>query len=87
MTRSARNRSNSTTTSDNSRTGCVETADDKGSAVGHRHHGAFLVVHQQTELERLLALGATTVEWSRPPGADFLTLAEPESNGLDVVQI
>jgi hypothetical protein len=55
--------------------------------VGHRHHGAFLVVHQQTELERLLALGATTVEWSRPPGADFLTLAEPESNGLDVVQI
>jgi hypothetical protein len=55
--------------------------------VGHRHHGAFLAVHQETEVERLLALGATTVEWSRPPGADFVTLAEPESNRLDVVQI
>lgn len=41
---------------------------------------------QASEVERLVALGATRVEWAkRPPDADFVILADPEDNRFCVV--
>jgi catechol 2,3-dioxygenase-like lactoylglutathione lyase family enzyme len=41
---------------------------------------------QAAEVERLKALGATEVEWSRkPPDADFVILADPEGNRFCVI--
>ena len=37
------------------------------------------------EVERLVALGATRVEWTYPPDADFVVLADPEGNVFCVV--
>lgn len=42
---------------------------------------------QAADVRRLLALGATSVDWNRPPDADFVTLADPEGNRFDVVQL
>jgi catechol 2,3-dioxygenase-like lactoylglutathione lyase family enzyme len=35
---------------------------------------------QLAEVERLLVLGATRVEWDYPEGADFVVLADPDGN-------
>ena len=41
---------------------------------------------QDAEVQRLLALGATRVEWSkRPADADYVILADPEGNRFCVV--
>jgi predicted enzyme related to lactoylglutathione lyase len=41
---------------------------------------------QATEVERVLALGATEVHWDkRPPDADYVILADPEGNRFCVV--
>jgi hypothetical protein len=41
---------------------------------------------QAGEIERLIALGATEVHWSkRPPNADYVILADPEGNRFCVV--
>lgn len=41
---------------------------------------------QGAEVDRLLALGATRVEWSkRPADADYVILADPEGNRFCVV--
>ena len=38
------------------------------------------------EVKRLIALGATEVQWSkRPPEADYVILADPEGNRFCVV--
>ncbi|MET1016192.1 MAG: VOC family protein [Leifsonia flava] len=42
---------------------------------------------QAADVRRLLALGATSVDWNRPSDADFVTLADPEGNRFDVVQL
>jgi predicted enzyme related to lactoylglutathione lyase len=42
---------------------------------------------QKGEVDRLIALGAALVDWPRPPGADFVTLEDPEGNRFDVVQL
>ncbi len=34
----------------------------------------------QTEVERLISLGATRVDWDYPPDADFVVLADTEDN-------
>lgn len=39
----------------------------------------------EAEVERLVALGATRVEWTYPPGADFVVLADTEGNLFCVV--
>ena len=46
-----------------------------------------LYAHDQAaEVERLLSLGATRVEWNRmPEGADFVILADPEGNRFCVI--
>jgi catechol 2,3-dioxygenase-like lactoylglutathione lyase family enzyme len=38
-----------------------------------------------TEVERLIALGATRVEWTYPDGADFVVLADTEGNLFCVI--
>ena len=41
---------------------------------------------QASEVERLIALGATDVRWDkRPPDADYVILADPEGNRFCVV--
>ena len=41
---------------------------------------------QAAEVERLIGLGATRVEWKRMPGdADFVILADPEGNRFCVI--
>ncbi|MGH2505011.1 MAG: VOC family protein [Ktedonobacterales bacterium] len=41
---------------------------------------------QAGEVQRLLALGATEVHWSkRPPDADYVILADPEGNRFCVI--
>jgi hypothetical protein len=40
---------------------------------------------QQAEVERLLSLGATRVDWNYPPEADFVVLADTEGNLFCVI--
>ena len=40
---------------------------------------------QQAEVERLLALGASRPEWTYPPNADFVVLADPDGNEFCVI--
>ncbi|MEV4350550.1 VOC family protein [Actinoplanes sp. NPDC049596] len=42
---------------------------------------------QLAEVERLLALGATRVEWDYPEGADFIVLADPDGNLFCVINV
>ena len=51
-----------------------------------RIHLDLYATDQASEVERLLALGASRVEWSRrPPDADYVILADPEGNRFCVV--
>ena len=40
---------------------------------------------QQAEVERLISLGASRVDWAYPDGARFVVLADPEGNLFCVV--
>jgi predicted enzyme related to lactoylglutathione lyase len=51
-----------------------------------RIHLDLYAEDQAREVERLKALGATDVHWSkRPPDADYVILADPEGNRFCVV--
>ena len=51
-----------------------------------RLHLDLYAERQPEEVERLLALGATEVQWDkRPPDADYVILADPEGNRFCVV--
>jgi catechol 2,3-dioxygenase-like lactoylglutathione lyase family enzyme len=51
-----------------------------------RIHLDLYAEDQAAEVARLLALGATEVHWDRrPPGADYVILADPEGNRFCVV--
>jgi len=51
-----------------------------------RIHLDLYAKDQAREVERLKALGATEVHWSkRPPDADYVILADPEGNRFCVV--
>ncbi len=52
-----------------------------------RHHLDLFTNDQAREVERLLSLGATRVDWTYPPGADYVVLADPDGNTFCVVQI
>ena len=52
----------------------------------HRRHHLDLYAHdQRVEVERLLALGATRVEWRYEDDADYVVLADPDGNRFCVV--
>lgn len=55
---------------------------------GHarRHHLDLYAADQAAEVERLVALGASRVEWRYPPDADYVVLADPDGNTFCVVQ-
>ena len=40
----------------------------------------------ETEVERLVALGATRVDWDYPEGADFVVLSDTEGNLFCVIR-
>lgn len=42
-------------------------------------------LEQRAEVERLISLGATRVDWAYPDGARFVVLADPEGNLFCVV--
>lgn len=51
-----------------------------------RMHLDLYTDDQAGEVQRLLALGATEVHWSkRPPDADYIILADPEGNRFCVI--
>jgi predicted enzyme related to lactoylglutathione lyase len=51
-----------------------------------RIHLDLYALDQAAEVERLKALGATEVHWSkRPPDADYIILADPEGNRFCVI--
>lgn len=51
-----------------------------------RIHLDLYVDDQAAEVERLVALGASRVDWAgRPPEADYVILADPEGNRFCVV--
>jgi catechol 2,3-dioxygenase-like lactoylglutathione lyase family enzyme len=52
-----------------------------------RMHLDLYTHDQQGEVDRLVGLGATLIDWPRPPGADYVTLEDPEGNRFDVVQL
>ena len=53
-----------------------------------RLHLDLYTEDQASEVERLLALGASEVHWDkRPPDADYVILADPEGNRFCVVDV
>lgn len=57
------------------------------SAKPKRHHLDLFAHDQAGEVERLLKLGATRVDWEYEPGADYVVLADPDGNTFCVVQV
>jgi predicted enzyme related to lactoylglutathione lyase len=51
-----------------------------------RHHMDIFADDQEAEVERLVGLGATTVEWDYPDLADYVVLEDTEGNRFCVVQ-
>lgn len=57
-----------------------------GERVPPRIHLDLYADDQAAEVERLIALGATRVEWARRPAdADYVILADPEGNRFCVI--
>lgn len=50
-----------------------------------RHHLDLRAEDPDAEIERLLALGASRVEWRYPEDADYTVLADPDGNTFCVV--
>lgn len=51
-----------------------------------RHHIDLFTTDQAKEVERLLKLGASRVDWNYDPHADYVVLADPDGNTFCVVQ-
>lgn len=52
-----------------------------------RHHIDLFTEDQESEVERLIGLGATRVDWRYEPDADYVVLADPDGNSFCVVQV
>lgn len=50
-----------------------------------RHHLDLYAADQTAEVDRLLSIGATRVDWLYPEGADYVVLADPDGNKFCVV--
>lgn len=50
-----------------------------------RHHLDLYTKDQAAQVERLLSLGATRVDWRYPPDADYVVLADPDGNTFCVI--
>jgi len=56
------------------------------SAKPKRHHIDLFTPNQAQEVERLLMLGATRVDWKYEHEVDYVVLADPDGNTFCVVQ-
>ena len=66
----------------------VQLSLNKVSSPKPRRHHLDLFTHDQSgEVERLINLGATRVEWDYEPRADYVVLADPDGNTFCVVEI
>ncbi len=52
-----------------------------------RHHIDLFTHDQINEVERLIKLGATRVDWNYDNEADYVVLSDPDGNTFRVVQI
>ncbi|MBI3158031.1 MAG: VOC family protein [Chloroflexi bacterium] len=52
-----------------------------------RHHLDLFTHDQGAEVERLITLGATRVDWRYEAHADYVVLADPDGNTFCVIQI
>ena len=52
-----------------------------------RHHMDLFAENQSEEVERLIGLGATRVDWNYEPNAGYIVLADPDGNTFCVLQI
>jgi catechol 2,3-dioxygenase-like lactoylglutathione lyase family enzyme len=50
-----------------------------------RHHLDLFTDDQAAEVERLIGLGAATVDWDYEPDADYVVLADPDGNRFCVI--
>ncbi|MDL2219178.1 hypothetical protein LJC04_02400 [Ruminococcaceae bacterium OttesenSCG-928-O06] len=58
------------------------------SPKARRHHIDLFTDDRPAEVERLIGLGATEVDWTYQPGEEDLTvLADPDGNRFCVVQV
>ena len=55
-------------------------------ATHQRHHLDLYASDREAEVARLLALGATRVDWRYPPEADYVVLADPDGNTFCVIE-
>ncbi|MGJ4844201.1 VOC family protein [Leifsonia sp. Le1] len=55
------------------------------AAEHQRHHLDLYALDQGEEVERLLGLGASRVDWDYEEGADYVVLADPDGNRFCVV--
>ncbi|MFA5569590.1 MAG: VOC family protein [Trueperaceae bacterium] len=55
------------------------------AASHQRHHLDLYAKDQAAEVERLIGLGATRVDWRYPEDADFVVLADPDGNRFCVI--
>ncbi|MFF2371706.1 VOC family protein [Agromyces sp. NPDC058110] len=51
-----------------------------------RHHLDLYATDRASEVERIVGLGATRVEWRYEDDADYIVLADPDGNLFDVIQ-
>jgi hypothetical protein len=50
-----------------------------------RHHLDLYAYDHEAEVERLLGLGASRVDWRYPPDSDYVVLADPDGNYFCVI--
>lgn len=55
------------------------------AASHQRHHMDLYANDQAAEVERLIGLGATRVNWRYPEDADYVVLADPDGNRFCVI--
>ena len=54
---------------------------------GHRrHHLDLYSTDQDADIERLLSIGASPVDWQYEDDADYVVLADPDGNLFCIVQ-
>ena len=56
------------------------------SPKARRHHIDLFTDNREAEVDRLIRLGASRVDWNYEPGADYTVLADPDGNRFCVVQ-
>lgn len=51
-----------------------------------RHHLDLYADDRDVEVKRLLSIGAQTVDWDYPEGADYIVLSDPDGNSFCIIE-